>query len=129
MMTQTGATTMTTPQRPNHGTVFDIASIERDLRKEDAYARTGHTARTLIREPDLRVVQIAMKAGGRISQHRADQTASVHVLSGRLHLHLPSGLVDLGAGQVLALERAVPHDVEALDETTFLLTLGWKNPA
>ena len=120
---------MTTPQRPNHGNLFEIASVDRDLRKEEAYARTGHTARTLVREPDLRVVQVAIKAGGRISQHRAEETATVHVVSGRLRLHLPSGVVELGPGQVLLLERAVPHDVESLAETTFLLTLGWKNRA
>ena len=120
---------MTTPPTANYGVIFDVNAIDRDLRQEDAYTRTGHTARTLVRERDLRVVQVAMKAGSRIAQHRADETATVHVLIGHLRLRLPSGVVDLAAGQFLLLERGVPHDVEAVAETRFLLTLGWKNPA
>ena len=63
-----------------HEIVFDLAAVDSELRKEDAYQREGHTARTLVREPDLRIVLVVMKAGARIAEHRADQTASVQAL-------------------------------------------------
>jgi len=107
--------------------ILNLDAIDGDLRREDAYLRTGHSARTLVRETDLRVVLVAMKAGSRIPQHRADETASIHVLAGSLRLHLPGRAIELGAGQLLILERAVPHDVDAVAESSFLLTLGWKN--
>ena len=50
-----------------HEIVFDLAAVDSELRKEDAYQREGHTARTLVREPDLRIVLVVMKAGTRIA--------------------------------------------------------------
>ena len=118
---------MTEAKSADERDVFDIGVVDLELRREDAYVRTGHTARTLVREADLRVILVAMKAGSRIAEHRADETATIHVLSGRLRLRLPSRLVDLSTCQLLVLERAVPHDVDGVEETRFLLTLGWKN--
>jgi quercetin dioxygenase-like cupin family protein len=67
-----------------------------------------------------------MKAGARMVDHQAERTASVHVLSGRLRLHLPGKPVDLPAHHLLALEANVRHDVEALEQGAFLLTIGWR---
>jgi hypothetical protein len=33
--------------------------------------------------------------------------------------------VDLPAGHLLALDQCVPHDVEAAEDSAFLLTLSW----
>jgi len=44
-------------------TAFEIVDIAREMRAEDTYARDGHTARTLVREADLRIVLMVMKAG------------------------------------------------------------------
>jgi hypothetical protein len=32
---------------------------------------------------------------------------------------------DLPAGSLLALDRGLPHDVEALEDSAFLLTIAW----
>jgi quercetin dioxygenase-like cupin family protein len=107
-------------------TTFDLGAVDRDMRREDAYLREGHTARTLVREPDLRVVLVAMKAGARIAEHRANETASIHALSGQIRLRLLDKIVELPAGRLLIIERGLRHDVEAIEESAFLLTLGWK---
>jgi quercetin dioxygenase-like cupin family protein len=120
---------MSKPESPAGGVVFDLAAAEREMRKEDAYEREGHTARTLTREPDLRIVLVVMKAASRIPEHRAGETASIHALSGQVRLHLPNRLVELAAGQLLVLERGLRHDVEAVADSSFLLTLGWPRPA
>lgn len=117
---------MTVPASTSSGATFDLASAERELRTEDAYLRQGHTARTLVREPDLRIVFLVMKANSRIAEHRANETASIHVFTGNVRLHLPDKLVELRAGQLLVLERGLRHDVEAVDDSAFLLTLGWQ---
>ena len=109
--------------------ILNLGTIDGDLRREDAYLRTGHSARTVVRETDLRVVLVAMKAGSRMPEHQADETTSIHVLAGSLRLNLPARAGDLGVGHLLLLERAVPHDVEAVAKSSFLLTLGWKNRA
>lgn len=115
---------MTTPTRPAGGATFDLSAVEGDVRREEAYRRDGHTARTLVREPDLRIVLVVMQAGARIAEHRADKTTSVHALSGHIRLRLPDRTVDLPSGGLLVLENGLRHDVEAVEESAFLLTLG-----
>src|SRR5574338_117229 len=107
------------------GAIFDIAVIDAEMRREDAYQRDGHTARTLVRERDLRIVLVVMRAGARIAEHRANATTSVHSLSGHIRLRVADREVDLRPGRVLVLDTGRSHDVEALEESAFLLTLGW----
>jgi quercetin dioxygenase-like cupin family protein len=101
-----------------------LSELERELRSDEAYLRGDHTARTLAHEPDLRVVLITMKAGGRLDEHQAKATASVHVLSGDIRVSLPDKVVNLSAGSFLLLDRGLRHAVEAETESAFLLTLG-----
>jgi len=116
---------MTKPESPQGGHSFDLRAIEHELRKTEPYRREGHTARTLLRAPDLRVLLIVMKSGGRIAEHRADESASLQVLSGHVRLELPERIADLRGGELLLLERGVAHDVEAVTDSALVLTLGW----
>ncbi len=121
------------PTSPEFGTIFDFATIDQEMRSEEAYLREGHTARALVREHDLRVMLIAMKAGGRIAEHIANETVSIQTLAGCLRLQLPrlarqreDRFVELPVGRLLVLERGNEHDVEAIGDSAFLLTFGWK---
>jgi quercetin dioxygenase-like cupin family protein len=118
---------MAKPESPEHGITFDLGALEREMREEESYRREGHTARTLVRAPDLRVVLVAIKGGGRIAEHHASESASVHTISGQVRLHLPDRTVELPAGRILVLGRGLRHDVEATTDSAFVLTLGWKN--
>jgi hypothetical protein len=40
-----------------------------------------------------------------------------------IQIHILDKLVDLPAGTLIALDREVLHDVEALDESAFILTI------
>jgi quercetin dioxygenase-like cupin family protein len=113
------------PESAQGGISFDLGVVARELRGEEAYERSGHAARTLVREPDLRLVVIALKDGARISEHKAQGTTTVHALAGLLRLRLGERLVELSAGQMLVMDRGLPHDVEATGESALLLTLGW----
>lgn len=57
--------------------------------------------------------------------HKTDESISILALTGKLRLHLPEQAVELPAGGLLTLERALPHDVEALEDSSFLLTISW----
>jgi quercetin dioxygenase-like cupin family protein len=74
----------------------------------------------------MRVVLVVMNVGARLAEHRANETASIQALRGHVRLKLPDRTADLAAGGLLVLERGLRHDVEAVAESTFLLTLGWK---
>lgn len=105
---------------------FDLAEEARLQRQEKSWLRgTGRGSRTLVKHPDLRVVLISMKAHTRMHEHVAAGRISVQTLSGHIRLQLPDQAVDLPAGHLLALDQCVPHDVEAVEESVFLLTLSW----
>ena len=117
---------MSEPTSTGTATTIDLGSIERELRQQDAYLREGHTARTLVRESDLRLVLVAMRTGSHIAEHHTDKTASVHALSGHVRLRLPDRIVDLTSGQIFVIEPGLRHAVDAVADSAFLLTLGWK---
>jgi len=103
---------------------FDlIAEVDR-LHRESTW-NTGHNARTLIKYDDLRVVLMALKAGSRIPEHKANGRICVQVLSGHIRLNASGRAFDLLPGSLLALDERAPHDLEALDESAVLLTIAW----
>jgi quercetin dioxygenase-like cupin family protein len=105
---------------------FDLVSELDQLRRDESWQNpTGRSSTTLVKYKDLRIVLIAMKANTRMHEHSAAGRISVHSLNGHIRLHLPDQVVDLPAGHLLALDQCVPHDVEATEDSAFLLTLSW----
>ncbi|WP_263357903.1 cupin domain-containing protein [Acidicapsa ligni] len=60
-------------------------------------------------------------------EHHADGTVSVHVLKGVLRVRMSGQARDIDAGTILAIESSIAHDVEALEDSAFLLTMSWPN--
>lgn len=104
---------------------LDLSTLEREVQHDAAQAKSGHAARTLIRTEDLRVLLNAMRAGSHIAEHAADETATIHVLSGQLRLQLPDRVVELDQGRLFVLPPRLRHDVRAVTDSAFLLTLAW----
>ena len=104
---------------------FNLAAEAEALKREPTWQQSGHNAKTLIKHSDVRVVLIALRKGARMQEHKTDQCVTIHALEGNLRLHLPSKEIDLQMGSIIALDHTVVHDVEALEESVFLLTLGW----
>ncbi len=102
----------------------DLMTTLGELRHEEAWRVRGHNARTLAKYPDLRVVLVAMREGSRLHEHRTGARITIHVLVGRIRLHVDGADVVLRFGVLLTLDRGLPHDVEALQESAFLLTLS-----
>ncbi len=124
-----GATTGS-PERPAEQLTgaalsFDLARDIERLRREQSYQQGTRNADTLVHEPDFRIVLVAMKPGARLQEHHAAARISVQTLSGRVQLQLPDRTIDLPAGHLLALECCIEHDVQALEESAFLLTIAW----
>jgi quercetin dioxygenase-like cupin family protein len=105
---------------------FDLPAEVDRLKAESTWS-TGRNARTLIKYDDLRVVLTALQSGARIPEHQADGRLSVQVVSGHLQVRASGRTFNLRAGGLLALDRAVRHDVTALEESAFLLTIAWPN--
>jgi quercetin dioxygenase-like cupin family protein len=105
---------------------FNLAEEDKKLRQDESWTEAaGRSSKTLVKYPDLRIVLIAMKANTRMHEHTAAARISVHTLSGHIRLHLAEKSLDLPAGHLLALDECLTHDVEALEDSAFLLTLSW----
>jgi hypothetical protein len=83
---------------------FDLKAEIEGLRGEGGW-QAGRDSKTLVKHPDFRVVLTVMKSGARLHEHKAAGRISVQAVAG--------------------LERALPHDVEALEDSAFLLTIAW----
>ena len=107
---------------------FDLnAEVER-LRGENAW-QGGRNSKTLVKHPDFRVVLTVLKSNARLHEHKAAGGISVQAIAGHIRMHVQDKVFDLPAGHLLAPERALPHDVEALEDSAFLLTIAWPEDA
>ena len=106
---------------------FDLNHELGLLRREGSWEReTGRSSKTLAKYPDFRIVLVCMKAGSHMNDHRAEARISIQALEGKILLHVPDqNPIELSAGQLMTLDCAVHHDVEALAESAFLLTIAW----
>jgi hypothetical protein len=118
------------------------------LRRELIRHAEGYCTKTLIRDLDLSRELFAIKGGVRMREGRARSGASIQVLTGHLALHvgnhcgddwdmlpyyirntegacsffaLDDDMIDLPIGTVLVLDPTLPPDLEALDDSAFLL--------
>lgn len=104
--------------------IFDIPEQIRELRQEP-YWQSGRNSKTLVKYDDFRIVLTAISANTTIHEHRAAGRISVQTVEGHLRMHTAGREFDLPAGSVLVLDRAMPHDVVALEDSAFLLTIAW----
>jgi quercetin dioxygenase-like cupin family protein len=75
------------------------------------------------------VVLTVLKSNARLHEHKAIGKVSVQAIAGHIRMHVQDKVFDLPAGHLLAPERALPHDVEALEDSAFLLTIAWPEEA
>lgn len=94
------------------------------LRQEPTWRTSGRNAITLAKEPGLRVVLMLLGKGTRISEHQAAGPLTLHVLSGAVAFRRGERAETLASGELVVLESAIEHEVEALEETACLLTLA-----
>ena len=109
----------------------NIASELEKLKEAPSWQReSGRSSETLVKYNEFRIVLVRMKPGSYMSHHRAEGPISIHVLQGKIRIHLPEDrMEDLKPGDLLTLERCLEHDVEALEESSFLLTIAWPEGA
>jgi quercetin dioxygenase-like cupin family protein len=103
---------------------FDLNAEIKRLREENAW-QGGRNSKTLVKNEDCRIVLTALQSGALLHEHRSSGRISVQAVSGHIQMHVEEKVFDLPAGHLLALDRALPHDVRALEDSAFLLTIIW----
>lgn len=103
---------------------FDLTRELEELHREPGW-ESGQNARTLVKYDDFRVVLTALKTGARLPEHHTEGRISIHVVAGRIQVRAQERTFNLPTGTLLTLDQGLPHDVEALEESAFLLTIAW----
>ena len=103
---------------------FDLAQEIASLQQEESWHQGDRNARTLVQEPGLRVVLTLLKEGARIREHRTDGSVTIQTLQGYVRLETPDETIDLLPGRLLTLRPGVPHDVDGVEQSAFLLTIA-----
>lgn len=103
---------------------FDLQKEISLLRGEVEYLK-GHNSRTLIKHDTLRVVLVALKAGAVLNEHEGQYALAFQPLSGHLRLHVRKAVIELHAQQLVSVDRELRYNIEAVEDSEFLIWLGW----
>ena len=106
---------------------FDLAREIEQLHHEPAWS-TGQNAKTLLKYDDLRVVLMTLRAHARVPKHQTEGRISIQTIHGHIQVRATGRTFDLPLGGLLALDRGLPHDLEAIEESAVLLTIAWPMP-
>ena len=85
---------------------------------------SGIARKKLIQYPNFQMTLRRMKPHTRIPGHHNPGRICVQIILGHMRMHADGKTFDLRRGQCLVLDHAVTHDVEAVDESAFLLTVA-----
>ncbi len=125
-----------TPQRPEGDRILDASLVTMDLNKLIEQVRTETTWKdsdrnsiTIFKSNNMRIVLLGLHEGAELKTHTANGILSVQVLEGHLQFTANGQTIDRQKGEMLALQKQVPHSVLAIKETFFLLTLAMSQPA
>jgi quercetin dioxygenase-like cupin family protein len=94
------------------------------LRRTAGLARSGRTARTLVKDGSSRVTLVGLGANGRIPEHHAEGPITILPFWGRITVTVEGEAHALEPGDLLALGARVPHSVESTAGGVFLLTVA-----
>ncbi len=105
---------------------FNLAEELAQLRSRALWQRGARrSSKTLVKYPDLHIVLVLMKANSRMGTHHVDARISIHAIEGRIRVRLAEEILEVSSGELVALDYARPHDVEAIEESAFLISISW----
>jgi quercetin dioxygenase-like cupin family protein len=111
-------------EHPPESSSIDLNSEIGSLHRDEDWRIKGIARKALVRYSDFRLTLIAMKSATHIEEHHNPGRISVHTVVGHIRMRAAGQTFDLPKGCVLTLDRAVRHDVEALEDSAFLLTVA-----
>jgi quercetin dioxygenase-like cupin family protein len=102
----------------------EIASVIARLRGEPAWKTGDRHGASLVKGDGINVALMMLKKGAKLQEHHTRAPITVHVVEGRVNFLANGKAHLLTAGTLLALDRAIAHSVEALEESALILTVG-----
>jgi len=78
---------------------------------------------TLFKTDVMEVIRLVLRAGKLIAEHKAPGEITVHCLEGCVRFTSAGTTQELLAGDMLYLQAAAPHAVEAVSDASVLVTI------
>lgn len=108
----------------NKQVVIDIRTETTRLKSEPAWAGGDRHGVSLVKGDGINVALMLLKKGARLQEHHTKAPITVHLLEGRINFIAGDQPHPLTAGMLLALDRAIAHSIEALEDSALILTVG-----
>jgi quercetin dioxygenase-like cupin family protein len=102
---------------------FSVQDALGQLRKESAWESGDRNAVTLVKTEKVRVVLIGMKQSTSLHEHQVEGPMTLYVIEGSIKFTVGTHYCTLKRSGFVSLDKAIPHNVEALEESAFLLTI------
>lgn len=103
---------------------MDLKEFSKTIKSEKTWKEKDRNAITVYKTDGMRMVLVALHKGAVLEKHTANGNISVQVLEGEINFSTDEQTVNLQEGQAIALHKNIPHEVTALKESIFLLTLN-----
>ncbi len=102
----------------SHAQPGEVISLTGD---SSAPGMTGTKA--LIKTPRMEVIRLVLPRGKTIPRHQAPGEIIVQGLAGRVRFTTMKTTIEVENGQLFYLSAAEPHEVTAVEDCSFLLTI------
>jgi len=119
-----------TKQRPAGARVLDAPLVQIDLPKyikeiktEEAWQKADRNAITIYKTEDLTLVLVAMHEGAEMKPHSTNGILILQLIEGKITFGANEHQVEVAPQQMLTLHENLTHNVKAVKESVFLLTV------
>ena len=102
---------------------FSIEEKVKQLQREKTWQSGDRNAVTLVKNPSTRVTLVALRKDASLHEHKVEGPITLYVVEGSIKFIVGGANCSLKRGGFLTLERTIPHDVEALEDSVILLTI------
>lgn len=108
-------------------TAVNLDSEIAQLYETEVWQQRGRAAKRLTSFRSFRVTLLALKAGISLGEHHNAGRVTVQTIRGRVHVKAGGKTFDLPPERLVVLDRDVPHDVEAVEESAFLVSVAFED--
>jgi quercetin dioxygenase-like cupin family protein len=102
---------------------FSINDEVNRLKQEPEWISGSRNSVTLVNTANLSIVLTALHKNATLCGHEVDGPITLQVLSGAINFGVSGQPRTLEAGKVIALDKGIPHDIQALEDSELLLTV------
>lgn len=101
---------------------MDVDTYARMLKEEEAWEKYDRNGITLFKSDHLSMVLVCLREKAVITNEAVAGYITIELRKGRVRVKTVDGDIDLEANQVMAFHPFIDHYIEALEESTVLLT-------